>query len=100
MRNNHSNTEKSTAYYVQKTVNCKFKAECAILINIRLHYTQHPENGSMQIIITDTYIVLNETTDTHFIAVSQISKQYYIADVNWAPKRVWLTFILWWTLVI
>jgi len=64
------------------TLILKFKAECTILINIRLHYTQRPENGSMQVIITDTYIALNETTDTHFIAASQISKQYYIADVN------------------
>jgi hypothetical protein len=60
----------------------KFKAECTTLINIRTHHTQRPENGSMQVIITDNYTVLNESTDNHLIVVSQISKQYCTAEVN------------------
>jgi len=78
----------------------KFKAECTIWLNIRPHYTQRPENGSMQALIIDIYIVLNETTDNQFIVLSQISKQYYITEVKWALKRVWLTFVLWCTLII
>jgi len=64
------------------TLVLKFKAEYSISINIRPHYMQRPENGSMQALITDNYIVLNETTGIHLIAVSQISKHYYIAEVN------------------
>jgi len=71
----------------------KFKAECTTLINIRPHCTLRPENGSMQVIITDNYTVLNEITATHFFAVSQISKQYCIAELNWAPQRLCLTYV-------
>jgi hypothetical protein len=58
------------------TLIMKFKAQCTILVNIRPHYMQRSENGSVQVITTDNYIELNESTDTHSISVSQVSKQY------------------------